>query len=204
MRIAFGAACAGRGRCTLRVMNDWWWYLARSSGIVATVLALASLTFGLLFSSRATGKRLRPAWWLDLHNWLGGLAFAFTVVHVLAVFADSDLGIGVEQILVPGTASSTTTAITFGVIATYLMAVVTVPSIARIRRRLPRKAWHTVRLLAVPMVVLSILHGYQTGTDALTGVFQLGLILLVALAVYPLGIRLTEAATRRFTGRSAT
>ncbi len=36
------------------------------------VLVVVALLWGFLFSSRATGTRLRPNWWLDLHNWLGG------------------------------------------------------------------------------------------------------------------------------------
>ena len=49
-------------------MNDMWWYLTRATGIVATVLAVAALVFGFLFSARETGNRRRPNWWLDLHN----------------------------------------------------------------------------------------------------------------------------------------
>ena len=38
-------------------MNAIWWYLSRSSGIVATVLIAAALVAGLRFSGRATGTR---------------------------------------------------------------------------------------------------------------------------------------------------
>ena len=58
---------------------------------------LASLAWGFLFSARETGTRLRPAWWLDLHKGLGGLALIFTVVHLVAAFADSDLGVGLAR-----------------------------------------------------------------------------------------------------------
>jgi len=184
-------------------MNSWWWYLARSTGIVATVLAAAALIWGFFFSARATGKRLRPAWWLDLHNWLGGLAFAFTVVHVLAVFADSDLGMGVKQIFVPGASATQTWAMTFGVIAMYLVAVVSLSSIQRVRRAMPRKVWHAVHLLSVPMVVLAVLHGYQSGSDALTSAFKAGLVITVGLAVYPFGIRITGVLAKQAAARNA-
>ena len=45
-----------------------WWYLTRSTGIVATVLAFGAIIWGTRFAGRATGTRLRPNWWLDLHN----------------------------------------------------------------------------------------------------------------------------------------
>ena len=62
-------------------MNEIWWYLSRSSGIVAMVLIVAALVWGFFFSARATGTKRRPKWWLDLHNYLGGLAFAFVIIH---------------------------------------------------------------------------------------------------------------------------
>src|SRR3954471_22920371 len=106
-------------------MNDAWWYLSRATGVVATILAVAALVMGLFFSARNTGRRLRPAWWLDLHNWLGGLTLVFTIVHVVAIFADSDAGIGVAQVFIPGTASTSSWAVTWGVLAMYVFAIVT-------------------------------------------------------------------------------
>ena len=64
-------------------VNDVVWYLSRATGIVAAVLAVAALAWGFLFSARETGTRDRPAWWLDLHNWLGGLALIFTIAHIV-------------------------------------------------------------------------------------------------------------------------
>ena len=83
-------------------MDEWWWYLTRASGIVATILAVGSLVFGAFFSARNTGSRRTPAWWLDLHNYLGGLALIFTGVHLLASVLDPNSGIGIVQVLDPG------------------------------------------------------------------------------------------------------
>jgi hypothetical protein len=99
-------------------MNQWWWELTRASGIVATALAVGSLVFGAFFSARNTGVRRPAAWWLDLHNYLGGLALVFTGVHVLASLLDPDSGIGIVQVLVPGTWAAASWALTWGVLAT--------------------------------------------------------------------------------------
>ena len=90
------------------------WYLTRSTGIVATLLSAAALVWGFLFSARATGNRLRPAWWLDLHNWLGGLALVFIGVHIATSWLDSDAGIGLIQVFVPGSATRDAWAIGWG------------------------------------------------------------------------------------------
>ena len=135
-------------------------FLTRSTGIVAMVLMVASLLWGFLFSSRATGKRLRPNWWLDLHNWLGGLALVFTGAHIAAALLDTDSGIGVLEVLVPGTATDAW-AITWGVIAAYLTAVVVFTTWPR--RWKNRRWWRIVHLLSVLGTALALLHSYQSG-----------------------------------------
>jgi DMSO/TMAO reductase YedYZ heme-binding membrane subunit len=169
-------------------MSKWWWYLARSSGIVATVLAVASLGWGLLFSARATGRKLRPNWWLDLHNWLGGLALAFTGVHLVAVFFDSTNGLGLVQIFIPGTANSNKWGMTWGVIAFYVFALVVFTSWPT--RRFSRRMWRLVHLLSVPAVLLAGIHAYQVGSDSSATLFLALLALLGGAAMYPLALRI--------------
>jgi DMSO/TMAO reductase YedYZ heme-binding membrane subunit len=173
------------------------WYIARSSGIVATVLAVLALMWGLLFSSRETGSRLRPAWWLDLHNWLGGLTLAFTIVHVVAIFADSDAGIGLAQVFVPGAAKFGTTAITWGVLAMYVFAVVTFTSWGRVKRRMSRRVWHWIHLTSVFAVIVAGLHAYQIGTDRDSLAFRAGLVVLAGASMYPAALRVFSLGDRR-------
>lgn len=176
-------------------MNDWLWYVTRATGIVATVLMLASLSLGFLFSSRETGRRLRPAWWLDMHKGLGGLALAFTVAHLLAAFADADLAVGLTTVLVPGAASYSTTAFTWGVLAFYGLVVVVFTSWPKMLFR--RRTWRLVHLLSVPATALACVHAYQLGSDAGSPAFQVLLPLAVGAAVYPLGVRIWSLVLAR-------
>ena len=176
-------------------MNDWLWYVTRSTGIVATLLMLASLSWGFLFSSRETGKRLRPAWWLDMHRGLGGLALVFTVVHVVAAFADTDLGVSLATVLVPGSAASQTTAFTWGVLAFYGLVVVVFTSWPKLLFR--RRTWRVVHLLSVPATALACVHAYQLGSDSHSSVFEALLVISVGAAVYPLGVRLWSLVLSR-------
>ena len=60
-------------------MNEkLWWYVARSTGIVAWALVAAAVVWGLLLTTRLVGGRSAPRWLLDLHRFLGGLAVIFT------------------------------------------------------------------------------------------------------------------------------
>lgn len=175
-------------------MSRAMFFLTRSTGIVAMVLMVSSLLWGFLFSSRATGHRLRPNWWLDLHNWLGGLALVFTGVHVAASFLDSDSGIGVLQVLVPGTATDAW-AMTWGVIAMYVTAVVVFTTWPR--RWKNRRWWRVVHLLSVLGTALALLHSYQSGTDATRLAFQVGMVIAVALGTYGLGLRVSTLRPHR-------
>ncbi len=172
-------------------MTDLWWFLSRATGIVAMVLAVAALAWGFFFSSRNTGTRLRPAWWLDLHNRLGGLALVFTVAHLIVVLIDTRAGIGLLQILVPNTASTRTWAMTWGVIATYSFVAVVFSSWPR--RRFTKSIWRALHLSSIAGVGLAGLHGYQAGSDAQLAATRIGLLVATAVGTYALGLRLFGA-----------
>ena len=173
-------------------MSSWSWYLTRSTGIVAAVLSVVALMWGLFFSSRNTGTRLKPNWWLALHNWLGGLTLTFIGLHMLTAFLDSESGLALKDLVVPN--GDAGWAIGWGVVSFWMFVVVVLPSVARVRRRLPRKAWHLVHLLAVPATVLGLVHAFQAGSDSAQSYFTRGLALLVGVSVYPLSIRLIGLA----------
>jgi len=176
-------------------MDSLMWYLSRATGIVAAVLAVAALVWGLFFSARNTGNRLRPNWWLALHNYLGGLTLVFVGLHMLVSFLDTQAGLNFLDLFVPS--GEVGWAIGWGVFAFWLFAIVVLPSIARIRRRLPRKAWHAVHLLAIPAIVLTGVHAYQSGSDSASIYFTRGLAVLIGISVYPITIRLLGIAQRR-------
>lgn len=175
-------------------MSELMWFLTRSSGVVAMVLIVAAVADGLIFSGRETGRRLRPAWWLDLHRGLGGYALIFTGLHLATAFG-ADLGIGLAEIFVPGAADWSTGAFTWGVVAFYGIAVTVFTTWPK--RLLRRKAWHLLHLLSIPAAIAALVHGYQVGSDARTPWF-LGLLLLSTAAMtYPIVLRITGITRRR-------
>jgi DMSO/TMAO reductase YedYZ heme-binding membrane subunit len=176
-------------------VNEVLWYLTRATGIVATVLIAAAVVSGFLFSGRETGPWRRPNWWLDLHNMLGGLALIFTLVHIVASFLDRDLGLSVADVLVPGVASLQRWALAWGVIATYLMATAVLTSWPK--RRFPRRTWRVVHLGSVVAFALALVHTLQIGTDATTVWLRSGIVFVVAVAAYSLGVRVFALVLRR-------
>jgi sulfoxide reductase heme-binding subunit YedZ len=176
-------------------VNDVMWYLSRSTGIVAAVLAVAALAWGFLFSARETGTRLRPAWWLDMHNWLGGIALIFTIAHIATSYLNGDAGLSLASLFVPGVAASERLALGWGVIATYLIATTVLTSWPR--RLFSRTTWRVVHLGSVIGVALAFVHAYQMGTDGSGRPFRIGMLLLTAIGTYTLFVRLIGVLARR-------
>lgn len=141
-----------------------WWYVARSGGIVAWALVTLAVCWGLFVSTKATAKAAAPASVLDLHRFLGGLAMAFTAVHVAGLVADSHVHFGWAEMMVPWASEWKPTAVAWGVIAMYLLVAVEVTSL--MVKRLPRRLWRRIHRSSYALYVLSTVHGIQAGTDA--------------------------------------
>jgi DMSO/TMAO reductase YedYZ heme-binding membrane subunit len=151
------------------VRDQTWWYVARSGGIVAWALATLALIWGLQLSTRLVRKPA-PAWVLDLHRFLGGLAVVFVGVHLLGLVLDSFIGFGVADLFVPFVSSYRPVEVALGVVAMYLLLAVELTSL--LMKRMPRRVWHGVHLASYAVFVLATVHGLLAGTDGDNAVFQ--------------------------------
>lgn len=176
-------------------MTSLWWYLGRSSGVIATVLIVLALIWGFRFSGRVTGNRCKPAWWLDLHTYLGGLAFAFSALHVAFIYKDNLSGIGLRQVFIPLTADGWRWGITCGVVAMYVFAAVVFTSWPR--RIGSRRTWLAIHLLSVPGALMAGVHAWMVGSSQHDLWFQVLLLALVAAVTYPAILRMFTAMDRR-------
>jgi sulfoxide reductase heme-binding subunit YedZ len=143
--------------------QELWWYTVRATGLVAWVLVTAAVVWGLLLSLR-TVPRPRPAWMLDLHRFLGGLAVLFVVAHVGALAFDSYVGFGWDDLLVPFASSWRPAAVAWGIAAAYLLLAVEVSSL--LMRHLRRPLWHAVHLFSLVVFVAITVHALLAGADA--------------------------------------
>jgi DMSO/TMAO reductase YedYZ heme-binding membrane subunit len=177
------------------------WYVARAGGIVAWALATASVLWGLAFTSRALGSRPRPAWLFDLHRFLGGLALAFTAVHVLAVVADSYVRFTIVNLLVPFTGEWHPVAVAWGVVALYLLLAVELTALAR--SRLPRALWRRVHYASFGVLGLATVHALVAGTDTTGAPFRLTVIASLAVIATLAAARLSRARSKPATAARA-
>ena len=159
-----------------------WWYVARSTGIVAWSLLTLSMTWGLLLRTKLLNRRPTPRWMLDLHRFLGGLAVVFVGLHLVGLVADSYTHFGPTDLLVPFASSWRPAAVALGVVAFYLLAAVEVTSL--LMRRLPRRWWRAVHMSSFATFVLTTLHAVTAGTDIRNSVLTLAINAGVATVLF--------------------
>jgi len=145
-------------------MSSLPWYVARSAGIVSWALLALSVIWGLALSTRAFGRRPRANWLLDLHRFLGGLAVIFVGVHLVGLVFDQWIEIGLRQMLVPFTSEWNPSAVSWGVVALYLLGAIEVTSL--LRNRIPKRWWKGVHMSSYLLYVVATVHMFTAGTDA--------------------------------------
>jgi DMSO/TMAO reductase YedYZ heme-binding membrane subunit len=167
------------------------WYVARSSGIVAWALIVATIVWGLLLATKVLGRKPGPAWLLSLHRYLGALTVAFVVVHVGAILLDSYTDFGITDVLVPFTGSWHPVAVAWGIVGMYLLVAIEITSL--LRHRMSKRAWHAVHLLSYFLFATTTVHMLTAGTDAKA--------LVASTAAVMLGVAATFGATAVYVWR---
>jgi DMSO/TMAO reductase YedYZ heme-binding membrane subunit len=158
------------------------WYVARSAGIVSWLLLSASALWGVVLSTRLLASRPSPAWLLDLHRLLGGLACVFVAVHVAGLVVDDFVAFGPAEVLVPLAAAWHPLAVAWGVVALYLLVAVEVTSL--LKRKMSARWWRRVHRLSLPLWVLATGHGVSAGTDVDNPVVQWSLLLVLTAGLF--------------------
>jgi DMSO/TMAO reductase YedYZ heme-binding membrane subunit len=182
------------------VSEQVWWYLSRSSGIVALALLVGSFVWGVLLATRVLRPHDRPAWLLDLHRWLGWMAIVMTGLHLLGLALDGYVDFGAGALFVPGLSPYRPLAVAIGVLALYVL--IAVQATSALRRRLPRRLWYRVHLLSYALVWMAAIHAGLAGSDVDNRLYQLLALLLTVAAVAATAARI--ATPRRTAGDGGT
>jgi DMSO/TMAO reductase YedYZ heme-binding membrane subunit len=178
------------------------WYLARAAGMLAAILMVGALVLGVLAATRALKEIDRPAWLVALHRWFSVLTVIAVVTHLVALVADSYVHFGLVELLVPFTSPWRPLAVTLGVAALYLFAVVHVSSLAM--KRLSKVWWRRLHALSYLSVWAAIMHAGTAGTDTANVVYRAVALVLTMMAMLAALLRVIlgryssrAAATRR-------
>jgi NADPH-dependent 2,4-dienoyl-CoA reductase/sulfur reductase-like enzyme/ferredoxin len=188
-----------------------YWYLSRSSGIAAYFLLWASVSIGLLITSRtATIWPGGPAA-ISVHQFASLLGLGFAGFHALILLGDAYIQYSVADVLVPfaGTQYEHTwvgigqTAFYTGLVASLSWYV---------RNRIGYRTWRRLHYATFAMFSMALAHGVLTGSDtqhaAVTGLYMATGGLTVFLLFYRVlvmagGTRTARAPVLAATGSGA-
>ena len=181
---------------------QFWWYLTRSSGIVAWAMLTASVIWGILLSTKAFPDQRRPAWLLTMHRWLAGLTMSFLAIHLAALVADSYVSFDLADLAVPFASDWKPGAVALGVVAMWLLVAIQLTSFAM--RRLPRRVWRIVHLSSYVAFWLTSMHAAFAGTDATSWLYRAGAAASILAVAWSLMYRVANRRAVRRAGRMST
>src|SRR5947209_18227774 len=141
-----------------------YWYLARSTGVVALVLLTVSVVLGILGTVRFSAAPRWPRFAIDsLHRDVSLLVVALIVIHVITSVLDGFAPISLIDGLVPFRSPYRSLWLGLGALSFDLVLALVVTSL--VRRRLGYQTWRAVHWLAYASWPVAVLHGLGTGTD---------------------------------------
>ncbi len=183
-------------------MNDQvWWFISRSSGMIAWGLLTLSVCWGLFVSTKAVAKASKPAWLLDLHRFLGGLSVVFTGIHLVGLWADSFVEFGWAELFVPMASAWKPGPVAFGIVSFYALLAVQVTSM--MIKRLPRRLWRLVHRLSLPLYAIATYHGLAAGSDRTNIAFRVASLASINVVAF-LAIVLVLASRKAALAKVAT
>jgi predicted ferric reductase len=140
-----------------------WWYVTRASGIIAYLLLWFSTILGLAVTSKYLDGMLDRLFTYDFHEFISLLSVGFTLVHVIVLMLDLYMPYSLAQILVPFISPYRPFWVGVGVIAFYIILLVTITFY--LRNRIGTRAFRAIHVLSLLGYIGVTLHGYFSGTD---------------------------------------
>ncbi|MGA2489560.1 MAG: ferric reductase-like transmembrane domain-containing protein, partial [Anaerolineales bacterium] len=126
---------------------------------------------GLAVTSKYLDGMLERLFTYDFHEFISLLSVAFTLVHVLVLTLDRYLPYSFAQILVPFISPYRPFWVGVGVIAFYIIGLVTVTFY--LRNRIGTRAFRVIHVLSLIGYIGVTLHGYYAGTDTALSAMQI-------------------------------
>lgn len=176
------------------------WEVARVGGMLALVLATASVVIGLALSLKMRSTAFPRFITNELHRYVSLLTIAFIVIHGLAVWADPFTAFTPSEVLVPLVAHYRPLWIAMGIVAGYLMLAVYASE--WVRSRIGYAWWRRFHYVSFAVFLLGVLHGLGSGSDTATawGIAVYGLCVGSVAVLVILRLLALPASDRRDVG----
>jgi hypothetical protein len=178
----------------VRLGPSAYWYLARSTGVVALILLTASVVLGILGSVRFSATPRWPRFAIDaLHRDTSLLVIAVIVVHVITSVLDAFAPISLIDGVLPFRSPYRPLWLGLGALSFDLLIALVITSLAR--RRLGYRSWRAIHWLAYASWPVAVLHGLGTGSDVKSAWLLSLTVVCVAAVLWAVALRLRAAGS---------
>jgi predicted ferric reductase len=162
----------------MALTSTYLWYVTRATGLVTLILFSAVVALGTLVATRAGGAKVGRFELNEVHRSLSTVAMAFLVIHIVTTVVDSYVPTGWISAFVPMTSSYKRVDVALGAVAFDVVLAVWASSL--LKARIANTSWRFIHWFSWVAVVVSLAHGFVTGTDSRSGI---GLAVLIASAL---------------------
>ncbi len=159
--VGFGLAVAAQ---LVTGDSKTFWFLNRSTGLVAYVLIWASVAWGLLLSTKLGKGTLRVPGILDAHQYLSSLAVGFAVFHGLILMGDHYLSFTIGTVLIPFTGAYKPLLVALGQFGMWLSFAMILSFFAR--KWIGYRLWRRLHYFSFVAFWSALAHGALLGTDS--------------------------------------
>jgi predicted ferric reductase len=142
-----------------------YWFVSRSSGVVAYVLITLGVLWGLVQSGSLFRSRISPVLALGLHSYLNWLGLALSVLHGAILIGDGYINIDLARVLVPFISPYRPIPVGLGIVSLYLMLLLSLSFYAR--SYLGQKNFRLLHYGSFLVFLLVTAHSLFAGTDSL-------------------------------------
>jgi len=158
------------------------WYLARSTGVVAYLVLWLTIVYGLVVSNKMARLWNGGPTAVELHQFITWLAVAFGMFHALILMGDKYIKSSLIQIVTPFAYTGYEPFwVGLGQVAFYLTLLVAAS--VYLRKWMGYRAWRALHYLGFVVYFLLTLHGIFAGTDTQAPAL-LAMYGLTAVSVY--------------------
>lgn len=146
------------------------WYITRAAGFTSYLLLWLSTAWGLAVPSRILDGILQGSWTFEFHQFISLLSIAFLGLHMGILMADQYMPYSLAQIFFPFISNYRPGWVGVGVLAMYIILLVTITFY--IRSRISMKTFRAIHVLSLLGFLGGAAHSFGAGTDSPLPVVQ--------------------------------
>jgi hypothetical protein len=143
--------------------NHFYWYVSRTSALLAYMLLFLSICLGIGMKSKGLDSLWGRTLTFDLHQFASILGGGLVVLHVISLLGDSYFKFTIGDLLIPMVSAYRPFWTATGILGFYCGALLVFSFY--IRRMIGQKTWRTVHYISYALFFIILLHGINTGTD---------------------------------------